>query len=163
MKKRPNRYYLTYLWTWPWDLVVWLGVLVTWLFVGTKIQWQDGLWCELRRNSFFSRVWNYAGVTLGHGGIYNAERSGGPGVDTSTEKHELVHVEQYEVAMLISFISGIAVSVVGLSLPALITGASIWVLGWYIVYYAASFQAWLRGEPHYRGNIFEESAYSQVD
>lgn len=127
------------------------------------MHWQDGLWCELREDSFFSRVWNYAGVTLGHGGIYNHGRSGGPGVDTDTEQHELIHVEQYEVAMLVAFVAGQIIFWSRMDMVGLVFGAIFWVLGWYIVYGASMLQAWLRGETHYRGNVFEESAYSQVE
>lgn len=158
-----RKYFITYLWTFTWDIIVWLIVMMTWFFFGTKLHWQNGLWCELKRGSVVSRIWKCSGVTLGHGGIYNYGCSGGDGVDTKTERHELIHVEQYEVSMLVSFVAGNFIFWSDVSLASLTIGSMFWTLGWGIVYGASMLQAWLRGENYYRGNIMEESAYSQAE
>ena len=163
MTKRRNKYYVTYVWTIAWDLISWMIVLFGWLFFGKKLQWCEGLWCEINRKSLFGRLWKWGGVTLGHGGFYGDGLSGGHGIDTREEEHEHVHVEQYEVAMLIGFIFAVATVCVFHNLAALIVGGVFWVFSWVIMYAASAVQAWLRGEDGYRGNIFEESAYSQAD
>lgn len=163
MKKRPNRFLFTYLWTFPWDIIVWFVVLVMWVFFGKKLHWCEGLWCELKSESIISKKWNYAGITLGHGGLYGDGYSGGKGVDTDTEVHELIHVEQYEVSMCVAFVAAQIIFWSRMDMVGLFFGAIFWVAGWGIVYGAASLQAWLRGENYYTGNVFEESAYSQAD
>jgi hypothetical protein len=159
--KRPNRYLLTYIWTIAFDLLMWLLVLIVWLFSGTKLHWCDGLWCEVKRGSFLAKTWavKWAGLTLGHGGIYGPDRSGGDGLDTKVELHEHVHVEQYEAAMLASQVIGIAAYFAG---AAWWMCLAIWLLGGAWAYGAALVQAWLRGEEPYRGSHLEESAYAQT-
>ena len=168
MKKRPKRYLLTYLWTFPWDILSWLAVLFLWLLWGTKLHWLEGLWFELKEKSWPMRTWykGWNGTCFGHGGFYAPGVSGGEGVDTATEYHERIHSEQYEAAMLVSLIFGVVAGFVLWSLQypevALWTGGIMWIVGGLLHTCAAFFQAWIRGENPYRGSTNEESAYSQT-
>ena len=165
MKKRPKKYLVTYLWTIPFDLIAWMIVLVAWLLLGTKLHWLDGLWCELkpRAATAISKIWGkrWGGTTLGHGGLYSPGASGGKGIDTETEKHEHIHVEQYKAAMLVAFIIAIAVLTTVRTLDATILAGAIWVTGGILTYIASMLQAWLRGEQAYSGSHLEEAARSQ--
>jgi len=158
--KRPRRYILTYLWTMPFDLLMWIFVLFVRGICGTKLHWQEGLWCELRKGSFLAKKWaiDWAGVTLGHGGIYAPGYSGGPGIDTVCERHEHIHVEQYEAAMLAAFVFSITAVAAGADWRVCLMA---WLLGGAIIYMASLIQAWLRGEKPYEGSHLEEAAYSQ--
>ncbi len=164
--KRPKRWWMTLIWTMPNDAIAWLVVLVTRILFGQNLYWIDGLWVELRKDSWPSRQWGrrWNGVTLGHGGIISAGRAGGEGADTRTEKHELVHVEQYESCMLVAFINaavaGAALCAVGHWKAAVVVGLILWMTAWPVGYLATLFQAYLRGEDPYRGSHLEEAAYS---
>lgn len=154
---------LTYLWTWPADLLCWLAVLAVWVVCGTKLHWENGLWCELKPNSWPARVYGqkWAGVTLGHGGIYGVGWSGGDGIDTPVEQHEHVHVEQYEAAMLHALM--VAALIVGAyfidPLAPPVAVLACWVLGGAMSYLASLLTALARGEQAYMGSHLEEAAY----
>jgi len=109
----------------------------------------------------------WAGTTLGHGGFLAPGRAGKKGIDTPTEFHEHIHVEQYEGAMLQSFIYGvIVVSVLTLYthvIAGAVLGGAIWLSGGMLSYGCSAVQAWLRGESLYMGGTKEESAYAQTE
>ena len=131
--KRHWRYFLIYLFTFPSDIFAWLTVLFIWMFWGTKLEWCEGLWCELKPNSWPTRTWyrckkdgkpiklpehyvsvhgtwvTWGGTCFGHGGFYGPGKAGGKGIDTRVEYHEHVHTEQSEVAMLTSFLTALVV------------------------------------------------------
>lgn len=155
MKKRPWYYFLTYAYTWPWDLIIWLLILFIWLLWGTKLYWQDGLWCVLKPESWPKRTWykKWAGTTFGHGGFLSTEKY-------RVKFHENIHVEQYEVAMLQYFLLGFIFLI---ATKCWILSGCIWLSGSWFPYTTSALQAKLRGEALYRGNIFEESAYAQTD
>ena len=186
--KRPIRYWLTYLWTFPWDIPAWFVVLLIWLFWGTKLQWLEGLWCELKPNSWPTRTWyrkrnkngaaeindvedqptlgrwkTWGGTTVGHRGFFGPSKSGGEGIDTPIEVHEHFHVEQYEAAMLAGLIlSGsvfLATFLTG-GKPIWVMHIAMWVGFWAFSYSMSALQAWLRGESGYRGSHLEEGAYA---
>ena len=165
MSKRPKRYWLTYIYTGPWDVLMWLVVLFVRAMWGRRLHWQDGLWCEFRKNSWPARTWfrKWAGVTLGHGGFYNWQISGDPGIDTNCEIHEHIHVEQYEAAMLAGLVVSVIILVVLLLMgqaPLYPLHLGIWLLSSKVAYSASVVQAWMRGEPGYRGSHLEEAARS---
>ena len=167
--KKPKRYFLTYLWTWIPDVIVWLIVLIVRLTGGMKLNWLDGLWCEYKEDSWVSAILGKSnlGITLGHGGLYREGVSGGEGIDTLVEYHEQeVHVEQYEAAMLtgwvVAILATVAVFVENFYVKAGILGA-LWVFGWLYHYGATMVQAWLRGEAPYWGSHLEEAAYALTD
>lgn len=115
------------------------------------------------------RTWykGWAGTTFGHGGFLAPGKAGGKGIDTKTEFHEHVHVEQYEGASLQGFLYGLAVFFVswcmgGVAIGAM-AGGVIWLTGGMLAYACASLQAWFRGESLYMGSVKEEAAYAMAD
>lgn len=167
--KRPKRYLLTYLWTWPWDLfLVWPMVLLARLFWGTRLQWNTGLWAIVRTDSWFSRKLfrGYTGITFGHGGIIIEGNEGGDGIDSPVEYHEDQHVEQYEFIMLaglvVSSVFALAVYLDGGTVHWILH-AAVWLLSWLVTYLCSVAQAWLRGEKPYTGSSLEEGAFARTD
>lgn len=188
VKKRPLRYWLLYLASLPGDVIAWVVVFAIWFFWGTKLHWYEGLWCELKPDSWPTRTWyrvtvkgrhvlntdtekygtwlTWGGTTLGHGGFFGPCRSGDTGIDSLVEAHERVHVEQYEVAM----VAGSLLSVVQ-ALGLMWTGQdpnwawllTQWVLSALYLYGISCVVAWLRGENPYFENAAEENAYDFVN
>ena len=149
------------------DVAIWILILFMRFAWGRQLCWNDGLWVELRGNSWPVRTWykGYSGTTLLHGGILGPGCAGGQGIDTDTEEHESVHVEQAEAAMLAGLLFGlypVLMAALGESSmgTAIATGCSIWLSSWPVYYIAASITAVLRGEKAYRGNHLEEAAYN---
>ena len=192
MKKKPTRYYMTYLWTNTCDLLTWLSVLFIWLCWGTNLRWVEGLWCDLKPNSWPARTWyrkkdkdglhisvpvehqptfgryqTWGGTALGpHGGFYGPGMAGGPGIDTPAEEHEHKHPEQWEVALLVGWLTQLlfmaALLLKGME-PFWILHLTLWTISSWFAYSCSVFQAWLRGENPYRENMYEESVYAQVE
>jgi len=175
--------------TLPWDLVCWFLVVNIYTFWGNKLWWNYGLWTELTPNSWPTRTWyrykikgkpvlnrgikqerrgkwmTWAGTCLGHGGFYGPGVSGGRRLDTPTEFHEHVHVEQYEVSMLSSFVLGLIVFGVVYHLSPLVAvalGSGIWLTGKFHFWIPAGIVGYLRGEGAYSGSISEEHANAIV-
>jgi len=160
--RRPKRYWLTLLWVLPAALVSWVVVLWCWLWWGTRLHWCEGLWCEFKPTSWPMRTWyrRWGGTTFVWGGILAPGRAGELGViDTQTEIHEHIHLEQAEAAQLASFIYGLSVLLMWRTTEAAIYGLVIWVGGAAFIYCCTMLQAWFRGEEPYRGNHLEEAAY----
>jgi cbb3-type cytochrome oxidase subunit 3 len=165
-KPRPFYSYLTYLWTWYTDILCWFFVgVVLYALWGTKRHWTAGCLClEFKEGSWPTRSWyrRWAGTTLGHTILYNVGRSGKPGiVDTPVERHELIHVHQYQVMQLLGMIvtavnvlSGFDFRTEWHALLLLPSAAAL-------AYLVSMLQALIRGESPYRDNIMEESAYAQ--
>ena len=164
--EKPRRWALTFLWTFPADVISWFAILLIRLVFGSKLFWIDGLWVELRWRSLPDRIWGkkWAGATMAHGGVFASGRSGGKGIDTQIERHELVHVEQFEARMLAGFILGLAACISCLLGGAVNTapwaGLLIWMVAWPLGYTASLVQAYLRGEDPYKGSYLEEAAYA---
>lgn len=157
----PKRYYLTFLWTGVWDICLWFFLIWFNILWGNRLLWNNGLWCEVGSGTWFHKTWaiKFAGAALGHGGLFAPGVPGGPEIDTDTEFHEHIHVEQFEAAMLLSFAIGIVMSVSG---SDLVVSAGVWIFGGPMAYCASLCQAWIRGEHPYRGSHLEEAAYSQT-
>lgn len=166
MKRFPIRYLFTYLWTIPWDIPTWILVLLFRVFFGHRLVFQSGgMWCELRANSWFVRVFyrRWSGTIFGHGGLLAPGVAGGDGLDNSTEVHEDFHVEQFEAAMLVGLINSVVVLVMFWYLGQPINWwfqLGIWMFAWTLSYYSTQLQAFFRGEDRYRGSSMEEAAYS---
>jgi hypothetical protein len=186
--KRPARYWLTYLWTWPADVLSWLVLLLMWLLWGTKLHWNEGLWFEFKPNSWPTNTWyrikiggvhkhnpvelqptlgrwrTWGGTTFVHGGFYGPGRSGGEGTDTNVEVHEHVHVEFAEAAMLLALLAALIVFILCAWFGRLDVGAwaggIMWATGATTSYASRLIQAWVRGEDPYEGSVEEEAAYS---
>jgi len=161
----------------PWNLTVaWPAILLIRLFWGDHLRWETPpapgaggpvLVCELRKGSWPARTWykKWGGTTLGHGIFYNwgLIRAGHW---SSLQKHEHVHVEQFEAAMLSALLTSVWVSIVvaalGHGLAALVLWLLLWWSGGLLGPVGGWIAAWLRGEDPYRGSAHEESAYSQA-
>lgn len=162
--KKPKYYSLTYIWTWPADIIAWLLVLIIWALWGTNLHWLEGLWCELKPKSWIKKHYAWGGTTFGHGGILSFGYAGGKGIDTIVERHEHIHVEFYEAAMLLAFaialVVFIALAIIGCPIVGLVIGGLIWITGGLASYGSRSLQAIVRGEDKYQGNVEEEAAYA---
>ena len=169
---------LLYLFALPWNLTVaWPVVLLVRALWGENLRWETppsprpgnaALVCDLRADSWPARTWyaRWGGTSLGHGIFYKAGLAKA-GAWSQIQTHEHVHVEQFEVSMLGSFVSGaIACAVLlgfGHPLPATLTGLGLWWAGYLLMGASGWTVALLRGEPAYRGSAHEESAYAQAD
>ena len=167
--KRPWYYNFTWLVCLPNDIMTWMVVLLIRALFGKKLHLNNGLWCELREDSWFRKKFYmpWGGTTLGHGGFYNFDKTKGPGIDTYIEFHEHIHVEQYEAGMLRSFIIGLLVflgaTLMGQLFIGLILGWNIWAFGSIFTFGPNWLQALIRGEEAYMGSHHEEAAYAQTE
>lgn len=193
--KRAILYLVSLIWN---ITVCWPAVLIIRLAWGSDLRWESfggtpSLWTDLKPDSWPTRSWyrlkdndgspapttedqraagmgkwqTWAGTTLGHGGFY------GPGWadsenPTHVQRHEHVHVEQFEVSMLRSFAEGAIFGVAG----ALASGNASFGVGAFLVLWWLGYIFWgvpgfivafLRGEPAYMGSVHEESAYAQTE
>lgn len=162
-----NRY-IPYLWTWPFDLPVWLVWLGLWALWGEKLRWEEGsLVFNWKQDSWPARTWykEWGGTAIGHAVFYNWYVS----EETDPEKwepikvHEHKHVEQYEASMLGSFILGSLAFIVdaaqGNWLAGVLLGGAIWFGGYLWMGGPNWLLAWVRGKDPYRGSLHEEAAY----
>lgn len=165
--------FIPYLWTWPFDVVVWLVWLVLHALWGEKLRWEDGcLVFNWRADSWPARTWyrKWGGTTMGHAIFYNWYVAEETDVDKfePIQVHEHVHVEQYESWMLASFLVGLTVLLSlgfahNLWMTGALLGGIIWVLGYAWVGVGGWLTALARGEDIYRGSVHEEAAYAIGD
>lgn len=154
----------TYLYTFNHDLLSWLVILIIRYFAGGKrLAWVNGLWCEMKEGSWFSKL----GICFGHGGLLASGHMGEKGIDTRTEYHEHVHVEFFESSMLRGFISGILsfslFLIVGHFKMGLVSFLIFWQLGYFFGLGTDWLTALIRGEDVYWGASHEEAAHAQDD
>lgn len=152
----------------PWDLLAWLAIVVLWACWGTGLRWRYGvLSFEWKPESWPVRTWykGWAGTTLGHAILFAPGQREEDRISL-TKRHELIHVEQYEVAMTVGFViaaaTEITIASAGHWLAGAILGGLLWFLAGSSHVAAAALVAWLRGENAYAGAEHEESAYAQV-
>jgi len=185
---KPWRYWLLWIATLPWDVVVILAVLLIRLFWGRNLEWNEGLWCELKPDSWPTRSWyrykengkpvplskdqralhgtwlTWGGTCLGHGGFFGPGKMGKAGIDRPVEFHEHVHVEQAEVSMFTAFIISGGISLLLLTqIPSWASGLGVWTLGYLLMAASGWIVAWFRGEDPYRGSTHEEAAYALTE
>ena len=155
----------------PWNLTIaWPAVLLVRLLWGEYLRWEMPpkprpggavLACNIKMDSWPARTWYkpWGGTTLGHGIFYgvNIVKAGEWG---RVQTHEHVHVEQFEVAMFGSFLSGLAAGIFGHSIGG---GLFVWWAGYLFMGICGWLVALMRGESPYRGSAHEESAYAQMD
>lgn len=115
-----------------------------------------------------SHPMTWGGTTLGHAIMYGPGRRAIEGERWApVQVHEHVHVEQFEAAMLRSFIVGLLVAILGSiwgqSTASICIGLLIWALGYVLMGAANWTTAVLRGEDAYRGSHHEEAAYAIDD
>lgn len=164
-----NRY-IPYVWTWPFDVVIWLVWLLLCSLWGENLRWEEGcLVFNWRSGSWPARTWYrpWGGTTLGHAIFYNWYVKTEPDVENfePIQVHEHVHVEQYEAWMLASCVIGLVVQLtVGLAHGQWVTGSVlggiIWFLGYAWMGVGGYLTAIVRGEDAYRGSQHEEAAYA---
>lgn len=160
-KPRPWFYLITYLWCIAVDLFFWFWIgVVLYALWGTKRNWTAGCLClEFKEGSWPTTTWyrKWLGTTFGHTIIYAPGKMGELRiVDTSTERHEMVHVHQFEVMQLM----GAAITTWNICNGFAWQKLLLLVAGAGLAYTASMLQALIRGESPYRDNIFEESAYA---
>lgn len=159
------RHIFIYLWTLPYDIITWALLLIMWLFWGTKIHWDRGLWFTLKQDSWPARSWysSWAGTCLGHGGFY------GIVTDEQKEKvryHEHFHTLQFEGVALSAFCISLLLFVLNIILEF---GAPFyifmipWVSLWPIHHICSMITSWFRGTRPYRDSAVEQAAYSVTD
>jgi hypothetical protein len=153
------------IWSLPSAVISWVIVLFIWLFWGTNIQWCDGLWCELKLDSWPSRTWykKWKGTTFVWGGFVSHGKLGRRGVvDTPVEVHEHIHTSQFNDFMLLSFLYGLSIFIHEPTFEWLIHGSVVWATGSILGYVCSSIHAFILGNSPYRGNMLEKAAYSLV-
>jgi len=145
----------------PNDIAMVLSLLVVRLLWGSSFLIKNGgLWVVLKENSKFWDEWtlSYSGVCLGHGGIFASP------VKIISVVHEAVHLEQFEVSMLKSFLSAsVAFIVCAILCPykiALMIFLCVWPFGYLFYLISGWLVAFLRGESPYKGSSHEEAAYA---
>ena len=179
----------------PWNLfAAWPVVLLIRLFWGKGLRWETPpdanqrgggpcLTCQIKEGSLPVRKGRWpvgwylhdrdatpprpwGGTTLGHAIFYGPNGRRGDTEWTRTQEHEHYHVEQFEAAMVGSFIAGLLAFVVvllsGRFVGAVLLGAALWALGYVLMGVGGWVAALLRGEPAYRGSQHEESARAQT-
>lgn len=167
VNKFPKRQLLLFLFCFPSDILGWVLLLVTWVLSGDLIFWQNGLWITLKEKSWLGRSLfkNHNGGCICHGGWYKTEilKKGKQinSIDTRLEYHEHIHIEQYEVVNLYTVIILVPMLCSNPSEKTAILAMIIWACCWWLFVACSMLVAWFRGEDYYRGNINEESAYSQ--
>ncbi|RLD67833.1 MAG: hypothetical protein DRI98_12360 [Bacteroidetes bacterium] len=169
MTRQPWYSHIKWLYCFPNNIIIWIATLIIWSLYGHRLHWNDGLWCELKKDSWPSRTWykGWGGTTLGHGGFYATGKTKGQGVDTEIEFHEHIHIEQFEAGMLRVFL--IAIFIMSVCLLAsqpmlgLYIALPLWFAGALITFVPNWLQALIRGEEAYMGSHHEESAYAQTE
>ena len=187
--KKPWRYWLLWLTTFPLDVFTILIVLLIRVMWGNRLDWNEGLWCELRPDSWPARSWyryrengkmfiqpesqwskfgrwrTWGGTCLGHGGFFGPGRMSGDDADGPIELHEHVHVEQFEVSMLTTFLLGGSLYLLYrfTLLPDWLLCVGVWLMGYVLMAVSGWIVAWMRGENAYRGSAHEEAAYAIVE
>ena len=128
----------------------------------TPGRWPRG-WYLRTNEKGKARPWG--GTTLGHGIFYGPLVVRAADGWLRVQRHEHVHVEQFEVVMLGAFLVAIACFATLLPLGHLVAasvlGGSIWLTGYLVMGIAGWLTALARGEPAYWGSTHEESARAQ--
>jgi hypothetical protein len=144
----------------PNDLAMLLVLLFVRIFWGSFFFKKDGyLWVILKEKSWLRRTWGktYSGVCLGHGGILVAPIE-------NLLAHELVHLEQHEVAMMKSLFHASVASVICAIFCsyqiASIIFCSVWFTGYLFFLFSGWIVAAMRDEDPYKGSSHEEAAYA---
>lgn len=148
----------------PGDIVGYLLISLLWLFFGEGIKKYSGFWVQLKPTSWFVRnlYTKWRGTALCHGGILFVSKE----QEMVVLKHELVHVEQFEVLQFFCFflwLFNLFISLITQSNYPWIYSLVFWALSWPFVNLSSSIVALLRNEPVYRGSSLEEAAYAIVE
>jgi hypothetical protein len=141
----------------PWDLVLAAFFALAAWPLGLALEHRRGvLWARLPARGRLAQRWRYS-TTLGHLVLLQEHAQG-----TDVEDHELVHVRQYEAAVLGVWLAGGAWAVLSALCGGLAAAATLLLLGPWWGYFGASAAAALRGGEAYRDNAFERHARAEV-
>jgi hypothetical protein len=141
----------------PWDGVVLLLFLLLAPVLRIRFARRRGaVWAELVPDSWVCRHNPYS-TTFGHVVLLQPAAKG-----TTIEDHELVHIRQFEAAVLSAWLVALVLSAAW-ALEELAWGAGLCVLLWpWWGYFGASTSALLRAERPYLDNAFERHARAEV-
>jgi hypothetical protein len=141
----------------PWDLTLLLLSPLWWLLGVRAVRCEYGvLWLDIAEHTLLHRHFQYS-ITLGHLVVLQ------PGLRGSdVERHELVHVDQYEGAVCSVWLAAacglVAAHGHGLGLALAVCG--VFAPWW--SYAGASLAACLRSERPYLDNAFERHARAET-
>jgi len=145
-----------------WDIPVWILTLLLCLLIWRLPRWQNGcLACEMR-DTWLTGWWlkRFSGGAAGHSVFYKPGALDTIEVDTPLEYHETEgHVDQFEAAMWMGFITGFVVTVVT---GNWILGLVLWGTASPFAYVCGGLVSLGRGKSFYRGNHLEEGARGET-
>lgn len=165
---KPGKY-VTYLWTWPQDILMWLfWILPFYALWGERLRWEEGsLVFNLKPDSWPMRTWysKWGGTSIGHAIMYASHiQPDSTGALHRITVHEQHHVKQFESVSFASFMTAwIPFAVLAahdLWESAVICGLVLWLLGHTFHGVGNFFVAWLLGGRAYRDSYHEQSAYA---
>jgi hypothetical protein len=141
----------------PWDATVLALVALLAPLLRLELSRRRGVvWARLPESAPLARVWRYS-TTLGHVVLLQARAEG-----SDVEDHELVHVVQFEAAVVSVWLAALS--------ALLVAELGTWPFAWGVVlllgpwwgYFGASLAAGLRGGAPYLDNAFERHARAEV-
>jgi hypothetical protein len=150
---------------------VWI-ILLCILFMAEwkSLRFQGAGVLTTRTRKWAAKFWGYS-TTLGRAILYHPYAyDETPEIDNRTERHEFVHIKQWEDALAWSFIAGLLTATLAALLAGIDVGEffAVWGIGWVlgVATKATNFlTAMLRYGPKgvYRDTEHERSAYAQTD
>ncbi len=160
--------YVTYLWTWPQDILMWVfWILPFWALWGRDLRWLEGCLCfNLKEDSWPARTWyaKWGGTSIGHAIMFNTRIPQTTEPLDSLTVHELSHVKWFETVMFTSFMTAwipfIFLGAHGHWMSACICGSIVWVTGHTLQGLGGFFVAWVLGGRAYRDSYHEQAAYA---
>jgi hypothetical protein len=155
---RGMRLALLYLLCAPWNVgTLLLGGALVPLGVAGLRRAHGVLWLDVRTGSLLARRFRYS-ITLGHVVVLQPGLAG-----SCVERHELVHVRQYEGAVCSVWLMALTASACHAVLGPVGALAVVLLFGPWWSYAGASVAALLRGQRAYLDNHFERHARAEVE
>jgi len=160
--------YITYLWTWPFDVFVWLvWVLPFRALWGENLRWEEGsLVFNLTEDSWPSRTWykDWLGTSICHAIMYSHNTPQDQIPPHRIVVHEQHHVKWFEGIVLSALVLALVVlgvlGAAGLWTYALVCGFLIYSLSYPLQFLGNFFVAWLLTGRPYRDSFHEQAAYA---
>lgn len=147
-----------------------LLLCLVWVAEWKSLRFQGAGVLTTRTRKWAAKFWGYS-TTLGRGILYHPiAYDDTPEVDNRTERHEFVHIKQWEDACAWSFLGGLLTGALAAGIAGLTVGESmaVWMIAWFLGIATKStnfLTAVLRYGPKgiYRDTEHERSAYAQTD